>query len=111
MPIPTEPIGSIPRPPTLQQAVVAGDPLSPDLDPCEWAVVDTSAEFEATVQHANNPVKQAVISPSALSLMYPPGDLPGYPRDQFISDLLREHESEVRRCLEAGAYKVLGRAS
>ena len=48
------------------------------------------------------PVKQAVISPSALSLMYPADEIPGYPREQFIDDLLREHETEVRRCLEQG---------
>ena len=52
------------------------------------------------------PVKQAVISPSALSLMYPPEAIPGYPREQFIEDLLREHETEVRACLLKGAHKV-----
>ena len=52
------------------------------------------------------PVKQAVISPSALSLMYPADEIPGYPREQFIDDLLREHETEVRNCLRKGAHKV-----
>jgi len=51
-------------------------------------------------------VKQAVISPSALSLMYPDHGIPGYSRDQFIDDLLHEHETEVRRCLAKGAYSV-----
>jgi 5-methyltetrahydropteroyltriglutamate--homocysteine methyltransferase len=51
-------------------------------------------------------VKQAVISPSALSLMYPAQGIPGYTRDQFIDDLLRQHETEVRACLNKGAYKV-----
>jgi 5-methyltetrahydropteroyltriglutamate--homocysteine methyltransferase len=55
---------------------------------------------------ASVPVKQAVISPSALSLLYPPEGLPGYPREQFIDDLLGEHETEVRHCLERGAHKV-----
>ena len=55
---------------------------------------------------AQVPVKQAVISPSALSLMYPLDGIPGYPREQFIDDLLGEHETEVRRCLERGAHKV-----
>ncbi|MES2319173.1 MAG: 5-methyltetrahydropteroyltriglutamate--homocysteine methyltransferase [Pseudomonadota bacterium] len=55
---------------------------------------------------AQVPVKQAVISPSALSLMYPPEGIPGYPREQFIDDLLNEHETEVRRCLDRGAHKV-----
>src|SRR5688500_1070017 len=52
------------------------------------------------------PVKQAVISPSALSLMYPAEELADYPREAFIRDLLHEHASEVRACLDAGAHKV-----
>jgi 5-methyltetrahydropteroyltriglutamate--homocysteine methyltransferase len=51
-------------------------------------------------------MKQAVISPSALSLMYPAEGLPGYSREQFIEDLLNEHETEIRRCLQRGAQKV-----
>jgi 5-methyltetrahydropteroyltriglutamate--homocysteine methyltransferase len=38
--------------------------------------------------------------------MYPPEGIPGYSREQFIGDLLREHETEVRRCLQKGAAKV-----
>lgn len=57
-------------------------------------------------RYATVPVKQAVISPSALSLMYPADEIPGYTREQFIEDLLREHEFEVRRCLEKGAHAV-----
>ena len=52
------------------------------------------------------PVKQAVISPSALSLLYPAEAIAGYSRDQFIEDLLNEHETEIRRCLHKGAFKV-----
>jgi 5-methyltetrahydropteroyltriglutamate--homocysteine methyltransferase len=52
------------------------------------------------------PLKQAVISPSALSLMYPAEPLPGYSREEFIDDLLNEHESEMRRCLAKGVHKV-----
>jgi len=62
--------------------------------------------LEVAQRHATVPVKQAVISPSALSLMYPAEGIPGYPREQFIQDLLREHELEVRRCLERGAHAV-----
>lgn len=51
-------------------------------------------------------VKQAIISPSALSMLYPADPLPDYPRDQFIDDLLAEHDTEIRRCLDAGAAKV-----
>ena len=58
------------------------------------------------LRYAHVPVKQAVISPSALSLMYPADEIPGYPREQFIDDLLREHETEVRDCLRKGAHKV-----
>ena len=55
---------------------------------------------------ARRPVKQAVISPSALSLMYPAEGIPGYSREEFIDDLLREHETEIRRCLDKGAHSV-----
>src|ERR1700683_5583059 len=58
------------------------------------------------LRYAHVPIKQAVISPSALSLMYPPEGIAGYPRARFIDDLLREHESEVRHCLQKGAHKV-----
>jgi 5-methyltetrahydropteroyltriglutamate--homocysteine methyltransferase len=57
-------------------------------------------------RHAHVPVKQAVISPSALSLMYPAEGIPGYPREQFLDDLLAEHEAEIRSCLRKGAHKV-----
>jgi low affinity Fe/Cu permease len=57
-------------------------------------------------RHARVPVKQAVISPSALSLMYPADGNNGYPREQFIDDLLAEHEKEVRSCLQKGAHNV-----
>jgi 5-methyltetrahydropteroyltriglutamate--homocysteine methyltransferase len=56
--------------------------------------------------YAHTPLKQAVISPSALSLMYPEDPIEGYPRDAFIEDLVNEHVTEVKRCLAAGAHKV-----
>jgi 5-methyltetrahydropteroyltriglutamate--homocysteine methyltransferase len=62
--------------------------------------------LDVALRFAHVPVKQAVISPSALSLMYPPREIPGYPREQFIQDLLHEHETEVRACLRKGAHKV-----
>jgi len=173
MPIPTEPIGSIPRPPELLEAIRAcGDGTDPRLDALyDTAVRQTIVQFEATgspvitdgeqrkfhnfwtysveglpntspdgfripfaaghvrrmprlqagpfkyryyadryldqaLRYARVPLKQAVISPSALSLMYPEEGIPGYPREAFIEDLLREHVTEVRRCLEKGARKV-----
>jgi 5-methyltetrahydropteroyltriglutamate--homocysteine methyltransferase len=62
--------------------------------------------LDVALRYAHKPVKQAVISPSALSLMYPVDELPGYSRDQFIQDLLHEHQTEVRNCLLKGAHKV-----
>jgi 5-methyltetrahydropteroyltriglutamate--homocysteine methyltransferase len=173
MTIPTEPIGSIPRPLGLIEAVSAsGNDEDPELDALyEAAIRDTIERFEATgspvisdgeqrkyhnfwtysvqglaniapdgfkipfaightrrmhrltsgpfrykryadqyldvaTRYARVPVKQAVISCSALSLMYPDQGIPGYSREEFINDLLREHESEIRRCLERGAHKV-----
>jgi 5-methyltetrahydropteroyltriglutamate--homocysteine methyltransferase len=62
--------------------------------------------LDVSLRYARVPVKQAIISPSALSLMYPASEIPGYPREQFIQDLLREHEIEIRNCLRKGAHKV-----
>jgi 5-methyltetrahydropteroyltriglutamate--homocysteine methyltransferase len=172
MMIPTEPIGSIPRPLELIAAVERGEIDDPVMHPLyEAATRDTIERFEATgspiitdgeqrkyanfwtysvhglpntapdgfaipfaaghtrrmprltsgpfryqryadcyldiaARYATLPLKQAVISPSALSLMYPADGLPGYSRDDFIRDLLREHETEVRRCFAKGASKV-----
>lgn len=54
------------------------------------------------------PVKQAVISASALSLLYPGSDggIPGYSQEEFISDLLNEAEADIRGSLNNGAYNV-----
>ncbi len=62
--------------------------------------------LEAASRYAQVAVKQAVISPSALSLLYPDKEIVGYSREQFLDDLLREHEKEVRGCLDKGAHKV-----
>ncbi len=51
-------------------------------------------------------VKQAVIAPSALSLLYPADGIDGYPREQFVADLLNEAEAEIRACLDGGADSV-----
>ncbi|MEY2559511.1 MAG: 5-methyltetrahydropteroyltriglutamate--homocysteine methyltransferase [Verrucomicrobiota bacterium] len=171
MTIPTEPIGSIPRPVALIEAIKKSGSMDPALDSLfEEAIRDTIERFEATgspvvtdgeqrkyhnfgtycvdglpniapdgfklpfvthirqwprltagpfrylmsadsfidvaKRYAHVPIKQAVISPSALSLMYPAEAIPGYSRDEFINDLLREHETEIRRCLDKGAHKV-----
>jgi methionine synthase II (cobalamin-independent) len=56
---------------------------------------------------ANGPVKQAVIAPSMLMLLYPlEGELEGYPREQFLDDLCDEVEKDIRQCFAAGAVRV-----
>jgi 5-methyltetrahydropteroyltriglutamate--homocysteine methyltransferase len=62
--------------------------------------------LDVAKRYAHRPLKQAVISPSALSLMYPAEGIAGYSREEFIDDLLKEHETEIRRCFEKGAYRV-----
>ncbi len=58
------------------------------------------------LQHTTRPMKQAVIAPSALSLMYPVQEIAGYSRDDFLTSVLAEHEREVRNCLALGATTV-----
>jgi len=56
---------------------------------------------------ASNPVKQAVIAPSMLMLLYPLDDeIEGYSREDFLSDLVDECEKDIRQCFEAGAVRV-----
>jgi 5-methyltetrahydropteroyltriglutamate--homocysteine methyltransferase len=168
--LPTEPIGSLPRPPTLQdgmKAAAAGTISEAELEALfDDAVRDTLRRFEATgspvvtdgeqrkQSFATYPVaglqlagggvtipfadghtrqlpiltagpfryatpawtyidaargetaaqlKQAVISASAISLMYPAEGIAGYPREAFLDDLVAEATSEIRGCLERGA--------
>ncbi|NUR24614.1 MAG: 5-methyltetrahydropteroyltriglutamate--homocysteine methyltransferase, partial [Catenulispora sp.] len=62
--------------------------------------------LKAALRHATVPVKQAVIAPSALSLLYPDGGIDGYARAQFLGDLADQAEADIRGCLEAGAHCV-----
>jgi methionine synthase II (cobalamin-independent) len=56
---------------------------------------------------ARGPVKQAVIAPSMLMLLYPlEGEIDGYSRDQFLADLCDEVEKDIRQCFAAGAVRV-----
>ena len=171
MTLPTEPIGSIPRPQALidgMQAAAAGRIPAEELDALfDDAVVDTLRRLEATgspvitdgeqrkPSFATYPVagltdlapggvtipfddghtrqlplltsgpfryatpawsyldgargqttaqlKQAVISASALSLMYPPDGIAGYPQAAFLDDLVAGAVAEIRGCLERGA--------
>jgi 5-methyltetrahydropteroyltriglutamate--homocysteine methyltransferase len=174
MPIPTEPIGSIPRSPELMQgmAAFASGSLPPDRMEAlfDAAVRDTIRRFEeigspvitdgeqrkpsfatypvhgtenigpggvtipfqdghtrqlpvltrgpfryatyassyldAARKYARVPVKQAVIAASALSLLYPQDGIPGYPREAFLDDLVREAQTDIRRSLDSGAATV-----
>jgi methionine synthase II (cobalamin-independent) len=67
-----------------------------------------ASEFVAkNVAIATHPVKQAVIAPSMLMLLYPlDGELPGYSREQFLADLCDECEKDIRQCFDAGAVRV-----
>ncbi len=170
----TEPIGSIPRPAYLQQAMIAagkGDIKQNELEKLmDQAVQETIKEFEKTgspvitdgeqskpsfatypvhglnglaqdgvvipfadghnrqlprlvkgpfhyatfadtylkkaKKYTSVPVKQAVISCSAISLLYPQESIEGYSRDQFLNDLINEAEMDIRKCLKGGAHNV-----
>jgi 5-methyltetrahydropteroyltriglutamate--homocysteine methyltransferase len=52
------------------------------------------------------PIKQAVISASALSLLYPASEIVGYPREAFLADLVSEAVADIRECLDTGADSV-----
>ena len=170
MKIPTEPIGSIPRPAQLIEAITSQAGETDLTQLFNKAVDDTLKEFEKTgstvitdgeqtkpsfvtyplhglenlvpggmridfadghfrqlpllskgpfryasyaaqylkyaKQHTALPVKQAVISASALSLIYPPEGIEGYSKAEFIKDLLNECEKDIRLCLQEGAAKV-----
>jgi methionine synthase II (cobalamin-independent) len=56
---------------------------------------------------ASKPMKQAVIAPSMLALLYPLDEqVPGYLREQFEEDLVGECEKDVRQAFAAGAARV-----
>ncbi len=66
-----------------------------------------SEYVEKNVKIATKPVKQAVISPSMMALLYPLEDeLPGYSREQFLDDVINECEKDIRQCFQAGAVRV-----
>ncbi len=63
--------------------------------------------FERSKKMATKPMKQAVIAPSMLALLYPlDGQVPDYPRERFLSDLCDECEKDIRTCFDAGAVRV-----
>ena len=62
--------------------------------------------LEAARTFTRTPIKQAVISASALSLLYPTEGIPGYSREAFLADLTDEAEADIRGALDAGAASV-----
>jgi 5-methyltetrahydropteroyltriglutamate--homocysteine methyltransferase len=65
-----------------------------------------SGYLENARQFTRVPLKQAVISTSALSLLYPQAGIPNYSQEQFINDLIEESVADIRQCLNAGAFNV-----
>ena len=56
---------------------------------------------------AHLPMKQAVIAPSMLALLYPlDEEIPGYTQAQFEEDLVAECEKDIRQAFAAGAARV-----
>ncbi len=181
--IPTEPVGSMPRPSKLQEAYAqydSGDISKDDLEKLQDAAVkDTLDRYEATgspiisdgeqrwssfatypiadtlagtglapglapggqffaifadghgrqlpklvsgpfkynqyaadtlrksIDSAHKPMKQAVIAPSMLALLYPLKDpVEGYSREDFEATLIDECEKDIREAFAAGAVRV-----
>lgn len=67
-----------------------------------WAADDVRIARELT----SLPLKQAVISPSMLSLMVPAGGLGDYSRAEFLNDVVSGCAEDIRRCFAAGASRV-----
>jgi methionine synthase II (cobalamin-independent) len=60
-----------------------------------------------SIAMAHTPMKQAVIAPSMLALLYPlDEEIPGYTREQFEADLVDECEKDIRQAFAAGAARV-----
>jgi methionine synthase II (cobalamin-independent) len=60
-----------------------------------------------SIGYAHKPMKQAVIAPSMIVLLYPLKDpVPGYSREQFEDDIVSECEKDIRKAFDAGAARV-----
>jgi methionine synthase II (cobalamin-independent) len=63
--------------------------------------------LKLSMPYATKPMKQAVIAPSMMYLTYPlNGEVEGYPKSQFIADLVHECIKDIRGCFTAGAKRV-----
>ena len=59
--------------------------------------------LKKSIGMAHKPMKQAVIAPSMLALLYPlDSAIPGYSREQFEEDLVNECEKDIRQAFAAG---------
>lgn len=67
-----------------------------------WAADDVTRARAAT----SLPLKQAVISPSMLSLTFPEAGLRDYTREAFLDDVVAGCAEDIRRCFTAGASRV-----
>jgi len=66
-----------------------------------------SEALEKALKVAKKPMKQAVISPSMLALLYPlDEEINGYDRSQFEADLIEECTKDVRQAFDTGAARV-----
>ena len=55
---------------------------------------------------ATKPLKQAVISASAMSLLYPQDGISGYSQSDFTDDLITHAVADIRSCFDNGAQVV-----
>ena len=63
--------------------------------------------LKKSLPYATKPMKQAVIAPSMLALLYPlKEEVPGYSRADFENDLVDECEKDIRAAFAAGAERV-----
>ncbi len=63
--------------------------------------------LKKSIGYAHKPMKQAVISPSMIVLLYPLKDpVKGYSREQFEDDIVAECEKDIRKAFDAGAARV-----
>jgi methionine synthase II (cobalamin-independent) len=63
--------------------------------------------LKRSIRYASKPMKQAVIAPSMLALLYPLNEeVPGYTREEFEQDLVDECEKDIRLAFDAGAARV-----
>jgi methionine synthase II (cobalamin-independent) len=63
--------------------------------------------LEQSIRYATKPMKQAVIAPSMMALLYPLDDeIDGYSQQDFERDIVQECVTDIRRAFAAGAAHV-----